>query len=89
MGPIPDEKIREATEDSDTFVPILALKHIFGSLEEAIVFVLPLFRSIEAGRAHDVLNCLHGCYGIDNPKTLKRISENWSGGSTCPMLSIF
>ena len=75
VGPIPDEKIREAIGDPDTLVPILALKHIFGSLEEALVSVLPLFRSIEANGTQVVLNYLPGCHGIDNPETLKTISE--------------
>ena len=75
VGPIPDEKIREAIGDPDTLVPILALKHIFGSLEEALVSVLPLFRSIEANGTQVVLNYLLGCHGIDNPETLKKISE--------------
>jgi len=75
VGPIPDEKIREAIGDLDTLVPILALKHIFGSLEEALVAVLPFFRSIEANGTQVVLNYLLGCHGIENPETLKKISE--------------
>lgn len=47
VGPIPDAEIQKSIGDPSTLLPILALKHIFGSLEEALVSILPLLRSAE------------------------------------------
>ncbi|MHB8543820.1 MAG: Rpn family recombination-promoting nuclease/putative transposase [Leptospirales bacterium] len=75
VGPIPDEEIRKAIGDPGTLVPVLALKHIFGTLEEALVSVLPLLRSIETDGPQIVINYLLRYHGIEDPEAMKKISE--------------
>ncbi|MHB1607004.1 MAG: RpnC/YadD family protein [Leptospirales bacterium] len=75
VGPIPDEEIRRAIGDPGALVPVLALKHIFGSLEEALLSVLPLLRSMKADGPQVVINYLLRYHGIEDPEAMKKISE--------------
>ena len=75
VGPVPDEEIRRAIRQPEALVPVLALKHIFDGLEEVLVSVLPLLGSLGGEGKQVVLNYLLRYHGIENPETLKKISE--------------